>query len=132
MNIAALSLIRCKIFQKKNQTISLFLNFHHSIMDEQSLRIFMTKLYSKVRTPKPVTSPRILQTSKGMQYIHYCLGEQRKLGDATCMGSSIALWNKHLAGMDVIALPLYPAVQPLDMAVASFTLSLSISKFAFE
>lgn len=130
-NIATLPLIRCKVFRKPNGMMSVFINFHHSIMDEQSLLIFMTELSSKLTMPMPMTSPSKIQTVKSVPYINYCLEEQQKLGDATCISNSIIFWTKHLKGMDVIALPIPPTVQALDTAIASFTMRLSVSKSAF-
>ncbi|TAQ85239.1 hypothetical protein B7494_g6435 [Chlorociboria aeruginascens] len=63
-NIATLPLIRCNFFRKLNGMMSVFINFHYSIMDEQSLRIFMTELSSKLTMPTPMTSPSKIQTAK--------------------------------------------------------------------
>ena len=124
-NIKILPLIRCKVFKMPNKRMSIFLNFHHSIMDEHSLRLFVTEISSKLFMPKsgnPV--PRI-------QYVSYCTEERSKLSNATCFDNSSFFWSKHLEGMDAIALPISPTVQVQDIAIKSLTRHWLVSRTAF-
>lgn len=72
-DITRLPLVRCQAFKKPDGIVSVFLNFHHSIIDEQSLRAFVIELSRKIRNLALGASPVVSRAARRMQYIDYCL-----------------------------------------------------------
>ncbi|KAG9230477.1 hypothetical protein BJ875DRAFT_546147 [Amylocarpus encephaloides] len=123
-------LLRCMVFKGSRGRVSIFVNFHHSIMDEQSLDLFITKLSSKIK-PAVVNLPKTNHSVKSMQYTTYCIEEQRKLRDTTSVSNSTTFWKNHLQGIETMALPTIPPPQIAEAANATLTTSVSVSKLAF-
>lgn len=96
-----LPLMRCKVFRKSCQKIVLYLNFHHTIMDEQSVRTFAADLANRLWTTQPLSSfwtATCPQNSR--QYIEYSAEEEQRLKDSSLIEGSLHFWQRHLEGME--------------------------------
>ena len=132
-DVTRLPLVRCKAFKKPDGLMSLFVNFHHSIIDEQSLRAFVTELSRKIRSLTLGASPVVSRAARRMQYIDYCLQEERKFGNATFVNKSTHFWKQHLQGIDATALRLdSPGTRGPRAAIAGYKTRLLVSKYAFS
>lgn len=76
ISIGTLPLPRCKMFHNPEGKTYISFNLHHSIADEQSLRILICDVCSR----QGRDSPRYLPS--GRRYIDFCLEESRKPKDA--------------------------------------------------
>ena len=102
-DVTTLPLVRCQVFQKPDGLISIFVNFHHSIMDEQSLRVFVTEFSRQERSLTLGASPVVPRAARRMQYTDYYLQEERKLCNASFVDKSTHFWKQHLQGIDATA-----------------------------
>ncbi|KPM37546.1 Linear gramicidin synthase subunit B [Neonectria ditissima] len=98
-NTGASPLFRCKVFKKPAGKTAIFFNFHHTIADEQSLRLLVSDLYCRVQSRVPL-KPH-LNTA---QYGEFCAEEELTLIDETRMHGAMSFWREHLKGMEGINL----------------------------
>lgn len=131
-NIRRLPLMRCKAFKVRGNTHLIFMNFHHSIMDEMSIR----QLSNTLSTRLTLLNDEVIDGSHAdqcfPQYVDYCTLEQQMLSDKSTVDNALRFWRNHLRDMTIITSPIAHARRESKPIVSNFSHEMTVPRSAFN
>jgi amino acid adenylation domain-containing protein len=127
-DITSIPLLESILFHIPGKKCLVYLNFHHSIMDEQSLRLFLVAFTSKVQGSSTMAHKTTTQTPELRDYLRYCVVEKENLSNVKVVSSALDFWKNHLQRMSSIVFPPISHAQLKESGVKSFTRHISIPK----
>lgn len=131
-NIRTLPLMRCKAFKVQGSTHLIYMNFHHSIMDETSIR----QLSNTLRTRLALLNDEDIDDSHVEQcfpqYVDYCALEKQMLSDKSTVDNALHFWRNHLRDMTIITSPIAHAQRESKPILSTFFHEMTTPRSAFN
>ena len=128
-NLAVAPLLRCQLFQLKEQEYILLVTMHHIVTDGWSFGVFTRELAALYQAFTTGTTSPLKELP--IQYADFAVWQQQWLRGET-LECQLAYWKQQLAGVPaVLELPTdrpRPSEQTFQGAIESFSLPKSLSK----
>ncbi|PYH90753.1 acetyl-CoA synthetase-like protein [Aspergillus ellipticus CBS 707.79] len=104
-DLATGPLARVMLFLLPNGSNFLYLNFHHIIIDEQSIRLFAHEVARRASEG----SQSISEINEGPQYADFAEQEQKLLANSEVQAESRKFWSEYLSNSSPITVPQFHA-----------------------